>query len=266
MAVGALSHWGFVLMSVEFSDVAVSDRFDGDDEVRFGLRGEVDWLSRTEVRSLRDHLTGLLGEVTSATPALVEGQEYRLLPGAHSGDSGSADSCFRDATRVRLTTTRPDSDGDVKVTILDGSRAGSAGFYVHTKFLAPLSAAAPEAAPAPAIEVGREYRLLPGATCTLSDGTTLPTNVGESVTRVKVKRSADDVGDLMIEALDGRSPGNVHHTAARFLAPLPEATPTPAASIAQAARTIASATEGRRHYVTARAFRDFADLIEGKSL
>ncbi|MEV1157719.1 hypothetical protein AB0J27_20200 [Micromonospora chokoriensis] len=134
-------------MTAKFSDVEVSDRFDGDDEVRFGLRDEVDWLSRAEVRKLRDHLTGLLGDVTPVTtPALVEGQEYRLLPGAHCGADGTPEDCFSDVTRVLLSRSVPDSDGDVQVLILDGRNGGSGGWYVHTKFLAPLTEDTPASA------------------------------------------------------------------------------------------------------------------------
>ncbi|MFD6638307.1 hypothetical protein ACFWDN_21100 [Micromonospora chalcea] len=83
-------------------------------------------------------------------------------------------------------------------------------------------------APAPAIVVGREYRLLPGAFCRLHGGGTVPTFEGfRGVTRVRVVHGPDSIGDFWVTPLDGEARED-HATAPQFLAPLTEAAPDPA--------------------------------------
>lgn len=102
-----------------------------------GEEGSV-WLTRAAVDRLRAVLAPY-GTVEAATD-IVEGREYRLLPGAHSATTDGPESCFEDATRVRVEAAT-DRDGDVRVSLLDGSRAGvwgTSGWYVDPKYLAPL--------------------------------------------------------------------------------------------------------------------------------
>lgn len=137
---------------------------------------------------------------------LVEGHEYRLLPDARSS-LGKTE--VRDPSRVRLRGADPDRDGDVYVESAQGS-----GDYVFPRFLAPLDEAL---APAVELVVGREYKLLPGAT-TAGGGSVFFDDA--NVTRVRVLEN--DGRDAYAEAVDGDEAGLTQYLAPRFLAPLDE--------------------------------------------
>ncbi|TDC29975.1 hypothetical protein [Micromonospora sp. KC213] len=132
----------------------------------------------------------------------------------------------------------------------------------------------PAPAEAPAIEVGREYRLLPQATYRMRGGTPVAAGVSTTgATRVRVDNGPDREGDVMVTALDGTDAGNPGwYVDPAFLAPLDAAPAVP--DVAQAAREVATMyakAAGRaygphtnlyRHI--GEAFATFADKLEGK--
>ncbi|MDG4792683.1 hypothetical protein [Micromonospora sp. WMMD1082] len=79
-------------------------------------------------------------------------------------------------------------------------------------------------APAEVVEVGEEYRLLPGARYTLQSGTHASTAVEDGVTRVRVKRRWGSDGDWEVEGLDGARSERAYIVQPKYLAPLDELT------------------------------------------
>ncbi|MEV1157716.1 hypothetical protein AB0J27_20185 [Micromonospora chokoriensis] len=148
-------------------------------------------------------------ETPAVAPALVEGQEYRLLPGSKFSDGTTSTLAGEGVTRVKAEN----ADGrDIWVTAVDGRRPG-AHRLVDPKYLAPLTA---EAA-ASDIEVGREYRLLPGSTYTNG----VRSYFRDDVTRVRVTKTGPGLqGNVRAQAVDGARPGQEWHTDPKYLAPL----------------------------------------------
>lgn len=158
-----------------------------------------------------------------------------------------------------------DGDGDLAILGRCFPRAEVARLRDHlTAVLGDGPKPAPNPAPAaapPAIEVGREYRLLPDSRY-CGEGDRLTALAKGGATRVVVVEGPDSDGDVQARALDGSDPGYEGYVDPAFLAPLDA---LPAASVAQAAREVAEEAEAAYHRVTARWFRAFADKLEGKS-
>ncbi|RLK22619.1 hypothetical protein DER29_0456 [Micromonospora sp. M71_S20] len=156
-------------------------------------------LSRVAVRPSDIALT-----LTADTPAVASttatvtapftpkvGEEYALKPDARM----SSTRCIlltQGVTRVRVDS-RPDSDGDLWVTALDGSNPGRGG-YVLPSGLAPL----PAPTPAP-LAVGQVRELKSGARSVVGRGLAF---TGMTVTRVRLTNNPGD-GDWRVEQVDG---------------------------------------------------------------
>lgn len=154
-----------------------------------------------------------------------------------------------------------DGDRDLTIAGIDYPRAEVAKLRDHLNTLLVDAPAAK--AETVAVEVGREYRLLPGSKYVAGTDCVF---VDDRATRVRVVRGLDMDGDVYVKALDGDDPGFSAHVDPKYLAPLTEEPANPSPDVAQAARTIADRLDERHHPISAIAFRQFADLLEGKSL
>lgn len=88
------------------------------------------------------------------------------------------------------------------------------------------------AKPADVIEVGREYRLLPGATVRVFSGERQAGIVSTGATRVRVDYRPDSYGDFSVTALDGTDAGNPGwFVNPAYLAPLTDPTDAAVATL-----------------------------------
>ncbi|OZV74784.1 hypothetical protein CA850_29855 [Micromonospora echinospora] len=158
-----------------------------------------------------------------------------------------------------------DGDGEMR---FEGVGSGGVGTYVKRAEVARLrdhltavlgDGPKPVAGDAGAVEVGREYRLLPGA-CRSGGYAALTDYFGPA--RVRVIRLPDADGDVFVETCDG---ARSVYVLPQYLAPLDPSPAPAAADVVRAARETAAEAGRLGMRNVSSLFGRFADALEGKA-